>query len=77
MTGLRSCFGWQVVALAGLALTRAATGADEPKPVTAEEVRALRANYEAERKAAEAAGLTAKFAPDWFTRADELAAAER
>src|SRR5260370_9609937 len=59
--------------LGALALALTLGAAEGPKPPTAEEVRDVQARYQAERKAAETAGLTKKFAPEWFRRADELA----
>src|SRR5258707_9377264 len=48
--------------------------ADNPKSLTVDEVKALQKVYESERQAAETSGLTKKFSPDWYGRADAFAA---
>src|SRR2546425_451183 len=61
-------------ALVGLAFVpRGIAADDEPKPITAQEVKDLQAKYKEERTAADKDGLTKKYSPDWFARADALA----
>ncbi len=57
--------------LGGLVLRGRADTTDN-KPLTAEQVRALQSQVQAERAAAEEAGLTRRFSPQWFRQADHL-----
>src|SRR5436305_502533 len=50
-----------------------AVRADSPKAVTAEEVQALKAKYQAERAEADKAGTAKKFSPELFKQVDLLA----
>src|SRR3954468_8349979 len=49
----------------------AATGSD-PAPRAAATVKDLAARYAAERAAADTEGLTGKFSPEWYDKADAL-----
>src|SRR5262249_34552256 len=54
-------------------LATVGNGQDAPKPLTAEAVKELQAKFRAERADAESSGLTKKFSPEWFARADAFA----
>lgn len=58
--------------LISLAALRYVDAADEPKPVTAKEVKQQVDQYDAERKAAETSGVAKKFPAEMMDRADEL-----
>src|SRR5262249_51806573 len=61
------------LALSGIAGVALLGGAEAPKGPTVDEVRDLEGKYKAERAAAESAGLTKVFSPEWFSRADDFA----
>src|SRR6266852_1724550 len=66
--------GRLALGLLGLALLASPPrAADPPKPLTADAVRGLQAKFKEERAAAETNGLTKKFSPEWYQRADDLA----
>src|SRR5438309_8600563 len=75
-------FGYHQLALTiltanGLAILLgglAGSAAEGTKTLSADEVRDLQSKFKAERAAAETAGLTKKFSPEWFARADGFAA---
>src|SRR5262245_38729987 len=60
------------VGVALLALVPAGSGG-QPATLTSDEVAKLEKAYHDERQAADKAGLTRTFSPEWFTRADALA----
>src|SRR5947209_717973 len=58
--------------LAVLAAVRPGTGAESNAGLTAAKVKDLAARYAAERAAADTEGLTRKFSPEWYEKADAL-----
>ncbi|HMC65516.1 MAG TPA: WD40 repeat domain-containing protein, partial [Gemmataceae bacterium] len=61
------------IGIVSLAFSGAFSASDEPKPLSADQVKELQSSYQAERAAAEKSGLSRKFAPNLLLQADELA----